>query len=245
MNCKFTLDNFEVDITKTHDTLTIKAKHIISPVILHKTLDSDSIKAITRDPLFDIDIIYECLEDYSKKRPDMTTLTLGKDRLLKYSCQLTSPSITKNLAFEIKLEDLNPNPIVELESVLNRLSARMSVIERKKSAKNQSLKMILVEGLDKIEDKLTKMDRRLIQLESQPLAAPSKMIFQSPGKAMPLEEAKVPSNSLASSTTAFGESKSSVGLFGGLQNSDSLFREPQNFFKPLESKVLTILQMAL
>jgi len=172
MNSHFILDNFELTVIKTDEGLSLEAEQQGSAQLFTKVITEESINTISKDPFFDLLTTYQVIKDYFEEKPENVSLKLTPDGKLTYTCKLSYGKITKETGFEIQLEKKEADPLMRLERAFNKMSDRMSEIEKTQSdLKQEALDKKLAKYFDDLEQRLFNrldgIEARLTKIEGQ------------------------------------------------------------------------------
>ena len=173
MNSKWSLDNFNIELTKTDEGLLIQAEDQLQGNLYSKLLDSESIKTISTDPFFDLETLHQVLSDFFEKKPENTYLTIFNNGKLHHSCKVFFGNIVKKFEFNIQLEKQEIDPLTKLENQIKKLSLKMIRLENERNAPMNdvllSFEKTLLEKLGKIEEVLARTETRVTRLEEKRL----------------------------------------------------------------------------
>jgi len=165
LSYKFTLGNYDCNISKTDEGITIEAEHKESGQLFSKIITEESVKTISKDPFFDLPTIYQVIQDFFEEKPDTASLSLTPNGKLNYICKLSFGKVIKELGFEVQLERKEMDALANLERAFNKLSSRVSHLENKP---NQEMPDEYLKGFEKrLFDKIEGIEKRLAKVEEK------------------------------------------------------------------------------
>ncbi len=171
MNSRWSLDNFDIELTKTDEGVLIKAEDQLQGNLYSKLLNHESVKSISTDPFFDLETLHQLLSDYLEKKPENTSLSISDNGKLHYSCQVLFGSVVKKFEFNIQLEKQEMDVLAKLESQVKKLSFKVLKLENERNAPMndafQNFEKTILEKFGKLEEILARTETRMNQLEEK------------------------------------------------------------------------------
>ena len=170
MNSKWSLDNFDIELTKTDEGVLIRAEYELQGYLYTKLLNHESVKSIFTDQFFDLETLYQLLKDYLEKKPENTSLSISDSGKLHYSCQILFGSVVKKFEFDLQLEKQELDALTRLENQVNKLSAKMLKFENEKNIPLdafQNFEKTILEKFGNIEEILARTEIKMAQIEEK------------------------------------------------------------------------------